>query len=152
MTHYTVKRVWYNIGMKKCKKCLIEQPIENFTSNKQNRDNLQTSCKFCLSAYKKERRSTPEQKEKNKLYGIKRNYGLSPEVYYEMIARGCDSCGSYKGIAIDHDHSCCNGRTSCGKCVRGVLCRRCNTIEGMLKNNIECLYGLIKYMEKHNIF
>lgn len=31
---------------------------------------------------------------------------------------------------VDHDHACCHGNHSCGRCVRGVLHRGCNTALG----------------------
>ena len=35
---------------------------------------------------------------------------------------------------LDHDHSCCNGRRSCGNCIRGLLCSWCNNRVGAIEN------------------
>ena len=35
-------------------------------------------------------------------------------------------------LAIDHNHECCPKSGSCGKCLRGILCRRCNLRLGNL--------------------
>lgn len=137
--------------MKFCKNCLINHPIENFGVDKQTRDGLLSRCKSCMSQYKKELRSTPEAKKANKLYAIRKRYKLTPEQYYELISRNCDSCGSDVGLAIDHDHNCCPDRITCGNCIRGVLCRRCNTAEGMFKNDPNAILKLVSYMQKHRI-
>lgn len=62
-------------------------------------------------------------------------YSLTPEKVLEFeLKTQCDLCGKprEKRFAIDHDHACCPGATSCGKCVRGLLCMGCNLSLGFL--------------------
>lgn len=35
-----------------------------------------------------------------------------------------------RSFHIDHDHACCPGAVGCERCVRGLLCVRCNTTLG----------------------
>lgn len=135
--------------MKTCKKCLTEQPITNFNSNKQNSDNLQTKCKKCIAELKKGYRSSEAQRAKSKAYAMWYKYGISWDEYTEFIKDGCEACGSLKNLSIDHDHNCCPGTKTCGKCLRGALCRGCNTLEGFVRANPASLNGVIAYMKKH---
>lgn len=48
--------------------------------------------------------------------------------------------------AIDHDHKCCPGSVSCGECLRGVLCRRCNVAIGYLKDSPEYSAAAAAYL------
>lgn len=50
----------------------------------------------------------------------------------DILSRGCwnEACTAVYPLEIDHDHSCSCDRSkangSCGKCIRGALCQRCN--------------------------
>lgn len=37
------------------------------------------------------------------------------------------------GPVIDHAHTCCEGRRSCGSCIRGMLCNGCNMALGAVE-------------------
>ena len=81
-------------------------------------------------------------------------YGLTLEGYDKLFGEHngvCAICGKpelvRKNLSIDHDHNCCNSKKSCGKCIRGLLCHRCNQMLGMAYDNIEILKSAIKYLE-----
>lgn len=74
-------------------------------------------------------------------------FNLSVE-HVAALPTACEVCGSVENLRVDHDHKCCAGRGSCGKCVRGVLCHSCNIALGMMKDSPELLRKLADYMEK----
>jgi hypothetical protein len=70
-----------------------------------------------------------------------KRYGLSVTELGSLLAQGCyaPGCGvlgaGKNGLHIDHDHQCCPGGYSCGKCVRGALCGRHNVYLGHLEKD-----------------
>lgn len=75
-------------------------------------------------------------------------YNLSSEqADYWLGIKACQACGTTTKLCIDHDHSCCAGSGSCGKCVRGVLCGNCNSALGHAKDSADRLQGLISYLQ-----
>lgn len=60
----------------------------------------------------------------------------------------CATCGSRdRELHVDHDHDCCEGRKSCGECVRGVLCESCNMVLGRVNDDREVLKAMIAYLD-----
>jgi hypothetical protein len=72
-------------------------------------------------------------------------YGLSTVEYLAILdAQGgrCAICGHARGVtvrlAVDHDHKAgCDHdpATGCPECVRGLLCKMCNTIVGRFRDD-----------------
>jgi hypothetical protein len=63
----------------------------------------------------------------------------------------CDVCGDNLTVPfVDHNHACCPGGKSCGKCVRGLLCRSCNMLLGFAKDDIDILTLAVKYLRKYS--
>jgi hypothetical protein len=86
---------------------------------------------------------------------LKQGYGLSLDRYQALLAAQNGKCANLgcksetpKRFHVDHNHACCPGRRSCGKCVRGLLCGPCNTAAGLLKDNQEAVAGLGLYLRK----
>jgi hypothetical protein len=49
-----------------------------------------------------------------------------------------ESFADDQAIFIDHDHACCpDEKSSCGECVRGLLCLGCNTALGHIERKYD---------------
>lgn len=62
----------------------------------------------------------------------------------ERCVFGCTEPGT-GGWAVDHDHRCCDGRKSCGKCVRGILCQPHNMAMHYVDRFTDQMDDMVKY-------
>ena len=61
----------------------------------------------------------------------------------------CTKCSEQKNV--DHDHDCCPGQSSCGKCIRGLLCLTCNRALGLLKDDPMRVRAAADYLENTKV-
>lgn len=79
---------------------------------------------------------------------LHQTHSMTAEQIFFYANQPCQICGSYEKPSIDHDHSCCPGNKSCGKCIRGILCRACNSGIGMLRDDPEILEAGARYLRE----
>jgi hypothetical protein len=111
----------------------------------------------------KQYRNDPKNKEvirkSKQKWKLKQSYNLTPEQYEALFTaqNGCCAiCGVNRmllqnNLSVDHDHSCCSGDKSCGKCIRGLLCMRCNSAIGLLQDNANIIRKAAQYIEDNNV-
>jgi hypothetical protein len=74
-------------------------------------------------------------------WSLQYRYGMSVEQYEKLLADQGGHCrlcpavqmSSERRLCVDHNHKCCPGPRSCGKCVRAILCANCNRKIGFLE-------------------
>lgn len=85
---------------------------------------------------------------------VQQNFGLPPGMYDALLEFQGGTCailycraqGKKRALAVDHDHSCCPGPVSCGKCVRGLLCQRHNLAIGYDADKPEVFESMADYI------
>lgn len=110
-------------------------------------------------------RIEPYSREELREIWLRSNYKMTIEEYqfkYDAQNGACAICnepetrvdprtGYVVWLSVDHDHSCCPGHRSCGKCVRELLCSKCNMGVGMLeKAYTNPNQDYVKYLLVHN--
>lgn len=83
---------------------------------------------------------------------IIRDHGLTVEQFEELTEKQsglCAICGeppTREFLDIDHDHGCCPTAFSCGYCVRGLLCQKCNGALGLFRDDPRILVKALGYL------
>jgi hypothetical protein len=102
-------------------------------------------CKPCYAS----RTKHSYDSEKQRVYLLKKKYGITPEKYNEMLIEQdhkCYICSKHedeldRALAVDHCHKT-------GK-VRGLLCGNCNRFLGQIDDSVEIAERLLDYLNKH---
>jgi len=104
-------------------------------------------------------RNLPDVKLKTKNKYLQRTFNITLDQYNILLKQQDNKCfickrdqsEFSKALSVDHNHSCCPGKESCGKCVRGLLCDLCNYLIGYCNDNTKTLVEAIKYIEKYKL-
>jgi hypothetical protein len=127
-----------------CLTCRAELPIEDFHRDKRSASGYSCYCKSC-------------HWDRH----IADAYGITAAAYRSLYDRQGGVClicrkpetathqsGALRRLAVDHDHGCCPGKKSCGKCVRGLLCARCNSAIGLFDEDRDILLAAVEYVSR----
>lgn len=128
---------------RQCSKCLIVQPATSFYPDQPTWH----WCKSCRATWGKNRPKIPH-------LWLKKRYDITYEEYQEKLASQDSKCcicltpwTKEEPLNVDHDHRlAAKDRNS----HRGLLCKRCNTALGALRDNVENLQRAIEYLTLHN--
>lgn len=129
-------------GRKRCYSCETWKPTTEFSVQRGNADGLYAECRDCA-----------------KHSGRLRRFSVTPEQHAAMLRSQGGRCAicrmlpdGSRELAVDHDHNCCpDSARSCGKCVRGLLCQRCNTGIGSLRDDPDLLTAAAEYVREARI-
>lgn len=145
--------------MKTCKKCKQEKTEDAFGKHSGFKSGLNSRCRECHNfenrvyarANREKRlqynaRYKKEHPEKGRLHRLRHKYGIELEDYHTLLRNQngvcaiCETkCKTQQMLCVDHDHLT--------NLVRGLLCRKCNSAIGNLKDSTALLRRAIDYLE-----
>jgi len=133
---------------KKCSSCKEAKYLKDFSKNKSRPDGHHTQCKECRSKFKPSEESLKKNRERLRKWNRLKTTGFTQEDYDNKLIEQdgkCGICGTTDSGSMDwcadHDHK--TGQK------RGLLCHKCNTGLGLLKDDIDTLCAAIDYLKKY---
>lgn len=148
---------WRITGVKVCRLCKEGLPLTAFYFRaKENA--YSARCKHCISKQQMRWYSDPANKMHHRERRLLYKYGLTNERFNELLEAQGGVCAICKiapdpdgpPFHVDHDHQCCPSDTTCGRCVRGIVCTRCNSALGYVGDSIATAQSLIDYLRSRS--
>lgn len=145
---------------KDCKACHGKMSAADTHKNCNSCRSINRNCIECNREFKGTRRKCDSCNSiKQNQVARDRRYGFTLGEYdamYILQEGKCSICanteasisktGRSYSLVVDHDHKCCPGEKTCGKCVRGLICRKCNILLGMAGDDITVLRNALNYI------
>lgn len=109
---------------------------------------------------KREQKFYTNNPEYGRFLHIKQRYKLTKEQYLKRLAEQENKCAICetlesdtvrKRLFVDHNHACCSGDVTCGKCVRDLLCDNCNKMLANAKESVATLLRGVDYLRKFDL-
>lgn len=111
-------------GIRGCQKLL---PITAFGVSRMQADGRHYHCLSCAAEV-----TRLASRKRRKAKALMSRFKMTLAERDALVVAQGNACARCKnplknGGSLDHDRTCCPGRRSCGLCIRGALCHRCNT-------------------------
>lgn len=139
-------------GRKVCKRCGLEQPVDEYYPVRTGAAALRPWCKTCMGRRSASRRSTEEALRRRLETHLMSKYGITVDTYElmaELQGHSCAICGEdgrdawFGRLVVDHNHET--------GAVRGLLCAKCNRGIGQFLDSVTILRSAIAYLEGEHI-
>ena len=134
--------------MKRCSTCKTEKESSEFNKNKSGKFGLHNQCRDCTKLWKPTPEALAKARKKTREWNRLKLTGFTPNDFEEKLTEQnnkCAICGTENPGATnwhaDHDHK--TGQK------RGILCHKCNTGLGLLKDDIDILCSAIEYLNHY---
>ena len=92
-----------------------------------------------------------ERKRRDRMYNLKKKYGITPEQFDAMLAAQGGVCAVCKGTHGEHGRPLFMDHKHGTKQTRGILCVRCNLLVGFIEKNEATILACEEYLRKWDI-
>ena len=133
---------------KLCTKCKQPKGLGEFYKDSRYKTGVNSWCRSCHSNRSNAWNKKHPGQVKLTRYGVDFNkLWLSQSGLCAVCNEPMSPTGrSPESVVVDHDHNCCKGQSSCGKCVRGLIHSRCNRVLGSSLDNPKLLQSAAAYV------